>query len=146
VVGAALAGAVGCRRIPFVTRARVACATIVLGATVIGAAWVATYRVDILVANRRRSDGLPYPIVFFREDALAWWGAYAATILLIVGVGLALRVLHKRLRPAQRTSELLLLNVHDLVRRRLLLRQLSRRVLGALDWLVAEPLRLLVKR
>jgi lysylphosphatidylglycerol synthetase-like protein (DUF2156 family) len=129
---------------PSVTTARAACATIVLGATVVGVAWLATYRVEVLVANRRRSDDLPYPITFFREDAPAWWGAYAATILLLLGVGFALRVLHRRLRPAQRTSQLLLLQVRDLVRPSL--RRLRRDLLGGLAWLVVEPLRLLVKR
>src|SRR5262245_4428311 len=74
-----------------------------------------------------------------------WWGAYLATILLVVGVGLALRVLGQRLRPVQRTSGLLLQRV-SFTRPRLPVRQLTRTTLGGLDWLVVEPVRLLVKR
>lgn len=124
--------------------ARVACAFIVLGATVVGAAWLATYRVDLLMADRRRSDVFASPIGFFRVEAPVWWNGYAATILLIVGVGLGLRFLGKRLRPAQRTSKLL--RLPTLARPRLPFRRWGREVLGGLDWLVAEPLRLLVKR
>jgi hypothetical protein len=117
---------------------------VVFGATVVGAAWLATSRVDLLMADRRRTDDFAYPISFFRVEAPAWWNGYAATILLIVGAGLGLRVMGKRLRPAQRTSKLLLLP--NLARPRLPLRRCGRDVLGGLDWLVAEPLRLLVKR
>jgi hypothetical protein len=117
---------------------------VVLGATVVGAAWLATYRVDLLLADRRRTDDFASPISFFRIDVPVWWNGYAATTLLIVGAGLGLRVVGKRLRPAQRTSKLLLLP--NLARPRLPLRRWGRDVLGGLDWLVAEPLRLLVKR
>ena len=132
------------RRIVGVRTARVACAVVVLGATVVGAAWLATYRVDLLMADGRRTDDFAYPINFFRVDGPAWWNGYAATILLIVGAGLGLRILGKRLRPAQRTSKLLLLP--NLAPLRLPLRRWGRDVVGGLDWLVAEPLRLLVKR
>jgi hypothetical protein len=96
------------------------------------------------MADRRRTDDFAYPISFFRVDVPSWWNGYAATILLIVGAGLGLRVMGKRLRPAERTSKLLLLP--NLARPRLPLRRCGRDVLGGLDWLVAEPLRLLVKR
>ena len=128
------------------TRPRAACATIVLGATLVGAGWLATYHIHILVADHPRSYRLPYPITFYDVYWPAWWGAYAAMSLLILGAGIALRALGKRLRPAQRTSELLLVRVPGLVRPRLPVRPFSRKVLGGLDWLVVEPLRLLVKR
>jgi uncharacterized membrane protein YhaH (DUF805 family) len=123
---------------------------------VVGVAWLATYRVDMLVANGRRGDGVPGPILFTLVHGPVWWGAYTAVILLLVGVGLGLRLMHKRLRPVRRTSDLLLLDLVPALRRldlapvmsrvRALLRRLSRDVLSGLDWLVAEPLRLLVKR
>jgi hypothetical protein len=129
-----------------VRTARVACAIVVLGATVVGAAWLATDRVDVLMASRRRTDDLAYPITFSQVDVPAWWGAYAAVILLIVGLGFGLRVLGKRLRPARRTGALLSLPAPAFPDPRALLRRVGRDVLGGLDWLVAEPLRLLVKR
>jgi hypothetical protein len=77
-------------------------------------------------------------------------------IVLLVGVGTGLRLMHKRLRPIRSTSDLLLLDLVPALRRldlapaisrvRTLFRRWSRGVLSGLDWLVAEPLRLLVKR
>jgi hypothetical protein len=149
-----------------VSRIRVACAMIVLGATAVGFAWLANYRVNMLVVAQ--PDGVaPLPPVWFPRDLLStapvgtlvhapvWWGAYAAVILLLVGVGIALRIVQKRLRPAQRTSNLLRYPVRgerdpaqanrlsfDLVS---LLRQLPRYALGGLNWFVVEPVRLLLK-
>jgi hypothetical protein len=134
-----------CPKIPVVTKARLACASIVLGTTVVGVAWLANYRADMLVvAQRRGVDPLPLPSGTLVHGPV-WWGAYTATTLLLVGAGLALRVLGKRLLPAQRTSELLLQRV-PFTRPRLPVRQLTRTTLGGLDWLVVEPLRFLVKR
>jgi len=129
-----------------VRTARVACAIVVFGATVVGAAWLATYRADVLIATRHRTYDFAYPIAFFHVDWPAWWGAYAAVIFLIVGIGLGLRVLGKRLRPAGRTGALLLLRPPALPGPRPILRRFGRDVVGGLDWLVAEPVRLLVKR
>jgi TRAP-type C4-dicarboxylate transport system permease small subunit len=128
-------------------RVRLVCAIVVLCATAVGVLWLATYRVDMLVADGRRGDGVPGPISFTRVHGPVWWGAYTATILLVLGVGLALRVLQSRLRPAQRTSDLLRRDLApEVARLRVLLGRSSREVLSGLDWLVAEPLRLLVKR
>jgi TRAP-type C4-dicarboxylate transport system permease small subunit len=128
-------------------RVRLVCAIVVLCATAVGVLWLATYRVDMLVADGRRGDGVPGPISFTRVHGPVWWGAYTATILLVLGVGLALRVLQSRLRPAQRTSDLLRRDLApEVARLRVFLGRSSREVLSGLDWLVAEPLRLLVKR
>jgi TRAP-type C4-dicarboxylate transport system permease small subunit len=126
---------------------RLVSVVVVLGATAVGVLWLTTYRVDMLVADGRRGDGVPGPISFTRVHGPVWWAAYTGTILLVLGVGAALRVLQKRLRPAQRTSDLLRRDLApDVARLRVLLRRWSRELLAGLDWLVAEPLRLLVKR
>jgi hypothetical protein len=150
-----------------VRRVRVVCAVIVLGATLVGFAWLANYRVDMLVVSQRDDVApLPSPLVGSPLDVVSaatgtlvrapvWWGAYAAIILLLVGVGIALRIVQKRLRPVQRTSKLLLHSVRDergpaQANRSLsdlawLLRQLPRYALGGLNWFVVEPVRLLLK-
>jgi hypothetical protein len=120
-------------------RVRLVCAVVVLGATAVGVVWLATYRADMLVADGRRGDGVPGPISFTGVRGPVWWGAYTATILLVLGVGLGLRILYRRLHPAARTGELLVRGVGpELARFRVLFRGWSREALSGLDWLPAR--------
>jgi hypothetical protein len=94
------------------------------------------------------------PPFFTPVHAPVWWGAWAAVVLLATGIVVAERVLPERARVLRRSMEQLLLNpLPDPVRPGALMRGLVRLlmsglrlVLNGLDWFVAEPVRLLVKR
>jgi hypothetical protein len=129
-----------------VRTARLICAAVVLGAAVSAAMWLANYQVLMLIPDRRRTPDWPYPIHFFEIQAPAWWGAYGAVALLIVAVVLAARLVPERAHLLERSRELLLNPLRQGIRPGVLLRRGSRVVLRGVDWFVAEPVRLLVKR
>jgi hypothetical protein len=128
-------------------------AAVVLGAAITGAAWLASYRMVMLVASNRRSPDLPAPS-FYPVNAPVWWGAWSAVILLAAGIVISERLLPERARVLRRSMERLLLDpLPDPLRPRALVREFARvvmkggrLVLSGLDWFVADPVRLLVKR
>lgn len=113
--------------------ARFVCAAVVLGAAVAEAVWLASFRVSY---------------------GPVWWNALAAVSLLAVGIALAERLLPERARVLRRWMERALLNPlpeafrpHVLVRRGIaLVPKALRLALSGLDWFVADPVRVLVKR
>jgi hypothetical protein len=123
----------------------VICAAVVLSSALTVAMWLANYRVPMLIPYHRRTPDWPYPIHSFEIQAPAWWGAYGAVALLIVAVMLAARLVPERAQLLARSRELLL-NPLRQIRPGVLLRRGSRVVLRGVDWFVAEPVRLLVKR
>jgi hypothetical protein len=133
--------------------ARLVCAGVVLGTVITGAAWFASYRVIVLVASNPRAPDRPAPF-FTAVYAPVWWGAWAAVVLLAAGIVVTERVLPERARVLRRSMEELLLNpLPESVRPGALAREFVRLVvdgvrlvLNGLDWFVAEPVRLLVKR
>jgi hypothetical protein len=132
---------------------RVVFAAVVLGTAVVATAWLVSYRVIVVVATNRRAPDMPPPS-FYPVDSPVWWGTYAAVVLLAVAIALAERLLPERARVLRRSMEHLLLNpLPHPVRPTVLMRRCIRLVmksirlvLKGLDWFVADPVRLLVKR
>ena len=125
--------------------ARVVCALVVFGLTVIGIVWVATYQVVILYADHARWMS-PVPPTVNELPVPPWWNGFVAVGLAIVGVFATLRVLPERHRLVARARKLVRHHfARALTRCRTGVREWSHATLRALDWLVAEPLRLLIK-
>ena len=79
------------------------CAGAALGATLVAAAWLYTYRVSRVVQYVEYIDGTPRE--FRAADRLSeqpWWGAPATVALILVGTAVSLWLLPERRRIIDR--------------------------------------------